>query len=374
MWTVRLHLRNPATKRVIITPGYLAYVYPPPVSPSILSVSTAMLSGGVLQTNTIVELHTICEHTSLNKFPFDTQTCEIQLAYDDAYYQYVNFLISNETKYLAVRPQSNNDEWMLQKVYLTQSRSTSYKVNASIRLNHGFNVVINVVRNNYYYVMTLLVPAIVVLGLSALTFLLPSDDGEKIILGATILTAADVLKRQVMTLIPHVDSENVPHLVIALEAGFVLSAISVAEAVCIQTARIITPDLPGHLYKCINWLFKKCCAPGVHTNMSRNILRQTDTIQSSNTDNIITEHCTTTTTSASTSECSGDPSVRTVLICYEMLFVMRNQLGIERHKIRRKERGSSVKRAWRRLEYLFNFLALTAYIAAVVYLFGIYVL
>ena len=103
-------------------------------------------------------------------------------------------------------------------------------------------------RNSYYYVLTLVIPTIALLGATAFTFVLPTDEGEKVILGATLITALYVLLKQVTTLLPE-ESNDVPHLAFALEAGFIMAVISLLEGVCVQTMRIVAKDLfemPAH--------------------------------------------------------------------------------------------------------------------------------
>jgi hypothetical protein len=72
----------------------------------------------------------------------------------------------------------------------------------------------------------------------------PSDEGEKAILGATLMLAVYILLSQVNMLIPQFDAPQVPHIVVAIEAGFFLTAISLAESVLVHTLRIVTADLP----------------------------------------------------------------------------------------------------------------------------------
>ena len=90
--------------------------------------------------------------------------------------------------------------------------------------------------------------------LGALTLMLPSDEGENILLAATPILAMYVMQQVLAGLIPQFRTNEQPNLVTALMAGFWLLAFSHIECILVQTMRIVAPDLVDLLPRFCQWI------------------------------------------------------------------------------------------------------------------------
>ena len=80
VWTLMIGIRNTALGSTLIPPGYLAYLSAP---------TEGDVTGAKVQTNTIINVVSVCQSMDLSTFPFDTQTCAIEMVYDDIYFRLV---------------------------------------------------------------------------------------------------------------------------------------------------------------------------------------------------------------------------------------------------------------------------------------------
>ena len=342
VWTVNLRVNNPGSALLCIEPGYLAYLYAPP---------PGKFTGATVQTNTMVELQTICESMDLETFPFDTQHCNIELMYTDSYYEQVNFSFSNADLASGLYDQPGCDEWKLDNV------SFAYfdEFIAQNGAHYGFILSFTLSRNGYYYVITLITPTVVLQAASALTFLLPTDRGEKVVLGATLITAVFVLQDNVNKMLPQAQQSDTPHLVVALQVGFILAAVSLVEGVILQTLRIIAPELPNRA----NCLCGGTCGQEID---------QTSPWQPLKVDDSSTKVLVSLAASSSVLDPYNSPMYPTLR---EIVRVMERQIEIRTRNTIRSNNKEAMDRSWRYIEYIINFAALLTYAVIVAYYFGI---
>jgi hypothetical protein len=364
-WSFMIRIRNTASGSLLIPPGYLAYLSAP---------TEGDLTGARVQTNTIINLVSVCQSMDLETFPFDRQICAIELVYADVYFDWINFKVGNSKLYYANETVSNG-EWSVDNISIANS---SHFLSNKTGVVYGFVITVSVTRNSYYYVLTLVIPTITLLGATAFTFVLPTDEGEKIILGATLLTALYVLLKQVTTLLPE-ESNEVPHLAVALEAGFILAAISLLEGVCVQTMRILAKDFFDAPTTFVSSDVLGTCGQISMPSAPWQTSSQTDYNKrhrkfgmfSAYLHDVAPEATSGTgPTGAKTGSVSELQSDDAILILNAILRVAASRLDKGTKKLEVKQREQASERKCRMAEYIVNLVTLVVYIIGVAYCFG----
>jgi archaellin len=395
VWTINLYVINPASRHFYVQPGYLSYLNAP---------SSGASNGATVQTNTIVQLEFVCESMTLTEFPFDSQECSLLLQYADAYYTSVNFLLTSPNfRTLTISNNSGNEEWNLNNV----SVSHSPLMTTSTGANYGFVITLFLSRNSYYYLITLIMPTVVLQVAAGMTFLLPSDKGEKVVLGATLVTVVYILEDEVNRLLPPPDADRVPHIVLALQVGFILTAISLVEGVCVQTLRVLAPELPARINYHLDSVFSRCCKhlPWYipwHTDLSWQTSDTTTTQTSDSTrptahtitpDSRTSDLMTVSSITLQPANSSGNNSIELSLVratsvhttsisngrnelimtafLHEIADTMQRTLDLRMRNAARLSHQDAIDRPWRRVEYVVNIMGLMVYIGIIVYYFGV---
>ena len=119
-------------------------------------------------------------------FPFDYQTCSLQVTswvYDT---DKVNF--TKTTDYVNTEDYNENGEWQLISTSVSESTRTEEGETFST-----LNFVFTLKRRSGYYLSQIIFPVLVVSFLTNITFLLPTDSGEKISFILTVLLSLAVL-------------------------------------------------------------------------------------------------------------------------------------------------------------------------------------
>jgi hypothetical protein len=165
-----------------------------------------------------------------------------------------------------------------------------------------------------------------------------------------LVIAGHVLLESVNKLIPQADGDQVPHLINALQVAFIMTAISLAESVIVQTVRILAPRITTT--RCLS---KSQCCP--NWPPTRNIDRSIHDIVR------IEEH--------------GSAIKCTKFAQQHVTIEERgNELMTDLHAGARSNDSAAAERAptynqrnqvWRRVEYVTNLTILLVYIALIAY-------
>ena len=135
-------------------------------------------------------------------FPFDIQTCSLRVTgwmTDSSYVNYTTYGIVLDEFH-------NSSEWDLVK-------SQTYSFESDTEEYTSSNVVFEFTfkRRSGYYILTVIVPFIVVSVLGLLTFPLPPESGEKVSLGMTCLLSFFVIQASVSEHLP-TSSHSMPYI------------------------------------------------------------------------------------------------------------------------------------------------------------------
>ena len=344
VWTMNLHLNNPAGSQVYVYPQRTVRVHSP--GPVIRGTAVVSQFADTYSVN--------CDNMSLLDFPFDTQSCSMEFTYSDVGNSQVNFLPSA----VYVPSEFGNDEWIW--VGTPVQLSGNYSL-GGYGIFPGFEIMFTFKRSSSYYITNIIVPTIILQAVGALTFFLPSDESEKILLGATLILAMYVMQQVLSNLIPQFSNGGNPHIIEATMAGFWMLAFSLFESVIVQTMRIVGPDIPV----CISYILGK---HSTSEETDSNVRLQG---VSSNHKNSLSHN--------EASPIAADPINSNLLLrsSHENGKVLRDIRQIvlekraERKKRRRKMEAAEKREAnWRIFEYAVNMVSLVIYVVTVVYFFG----
>jgi len=122
----------------------------------------------------------------LTKFPFDRQTCFINLTSWMYPIQYVELNVRSEK--VIVGQMQANGEWDLVK-----ASADRFLVNNRFGIMSIIYFTIELKRKSRFYVMHLVLPAVTMSIMSVFVFILPVESGEKISLGISLFIAYSVL-------------------------------------------------------------------------------------------------------------------------------------------------------------------------------------
>ncbi|XP_071135422.1 acetylcholine receptor subunit alpha-type unc-38-like [Mytilus edulis] len=150
--------------------------------------------------------------TNIYKFPFDSQTCELEFAAWGVYERDIRLLaVSNSIDLSSFTP---NSDWDLVSNIVT-SPSTGYSI---------FKIELTLKRSPLYYTVIVICPFILFSILNPLVFLLPVEAGERIGLAMTVLLSYTIFLSMVQTSIPAA-SNPMSLLLIIMIATILLSGI-----------------------------------------------------------------------------------------------------------------------------------------------------
>ncbi|CAC5385192.1 unnamed protein product [Mytilus coruscus] len=150
--------------------------------------------------------------TDIYKFPFDSQTCELEFAAWGVYARDIRLLaVSNPIDLSFFTP---NSDWDLVSNNVTHP-STGYSI---------FKIELTLKRSSLYYTVIVICPFILFSILNPLVFLLPVEAGERIGLALTVLLSYTIFLSMVQTSIPAA-SNPMSLLLIIMIATILLSGI-----------------------------------------------------------------------------------------------------------------------------------------------------
>nr|XP_022321600.1 acetylcholine receptor subunit alpha-type acr-16-like [Crassostrea virginica] len=185
-------------------------------------------------------------------FPFDYQTCSLQVTswvYDT---DKVNF--TKSTDYVNTEDYNENGEWQLISTSVSESTRTEEGETFST-----LNFVVTLKRRSGYYLSQIIFPVLVVSFLTNITFLLPTDSGEKISFILTVLLSLAVLLTLVGDSMP-TTSRHTSILAVYLSLVLALSGIVILITVLNLRLylRVNQKDVPKWLQKLTKYILLPC--------------------------------------------------------------------------------------------------------------------
>ena len=151
---------------------------------------------------------TICL-MNLRYFPFDKHTCQIEFmelalpGINSTQGDYIRegVVFQKSPAYANQPPFTKNGEWE----FLSLNLDTSPRINRAgdATVTYAiFTVTMELQRNPSFYVMTLMVPSVLISLISVIGFLLPSESGEKVSLQLTALLSYSLLLTVLVDIVP----------------------------------------------------------------------------------------------------------------------------------------------------------------------------
>ncbi|XP_076438824.1 neuronal acetylcholine receptor subunit alpha-7-like [Babylonia areolata] len=163
-------------------------------------------------------------------FPFDTQRCSIIFLSDSYFASEVVFVPGSEQAELGTY--SVSGEWILGETYVAPRTSSSPILN--LQLLTGFTVTLTLTRRPAFILLNVLLPIMVLSLLNFIVFVLPSNSGEKVTYGTTVLLSLAVYMGVVTSLLPQ-HSHSIPLMLVYLFCLFVLCSLVVALSILVVT-------------------------------------------------------------------------------------------------------------------------------------------
>ena len=123
-------------------------------------------------------------------FPFDTQHCSVKFM--NWNYREDLLIFLSDSREVQMHFYTDNQEWVISS---TSTFSTSHTV-AGDGLKFRFQVMgfkLDLKRQPLYYILNILVPCIILSLLSVVVFLLPTESGEKVSFGITVLLSYTIV-------------------------------------------------------------------------------------------------------------------------------------------------------------------------------------
>jgi nicotinic acetylcholine receptor len=180
------------------------------------------------------------------EFPMDEQKCQIKICNWEYSVNDVNLTFTDAS---AVLENVDNGQWITTDITV-ERRERSYLNDWHKECCVIFHIHFN--RRPLYYVVNLLLPAAMLSVLSLLVFWVPTDSGEKLSLGVTILLSYTLFLLMVSDHIP-VTSLTTPNIVIVMLLDMALNCLTLALSVLVVRLHHIggSRPLPSRLQTCL---------------------------------------------------------------------------------------------------------------------------
>lgn len=174
-------------------------------------------------------------------FPFDYQTCYLQVT--SWVYDTSKVNLTKATDYVNTEDYNENGEWVLYSNSVTETTRTEEGETFST-----VNFVLTLKRRSGYYLSQIIFPILVISFLTNITFLLPTDSGEKISFILTVLLSLAVL----LTLIGDSMPTTSRHIsILSVYLSMVLSLSGIVILVTVLNLRLF---LKAKQNEVPNWL------------------------------------------------------------------------------------------------------------------------
>ena len=146
---------------------------------------------------------------NLRYFPFDKHTCQIEFMElalygingTDGVYVKQGVVFKKSSAYPDQPPLVQNGEWEFLSLNLDTSPRIARTGDATVTYAI-FTVTMELQRKPSFYVMTLMIPSVLISLISVIGFLLPSESGEKVSLQLTALLSYSLLLTVLVDVVP----------------------------------------------------------------------------------------------------------------------------------------------------------------------------
>ncbi|CAF1234600.1 unnamed protein product [Adineta ricciae] len=199
--------------------------------------SLAMISyDGTVFWPPIVKFRSTCK-IGITWFPFDDQLCFLK--FGSWTYDSTQVILTNRSENVDMLNYVDNGEWKLLSSWTILSRLTYPCCDESY---FDLKFYFHIRRRTLYYTYNVIIPCIMLSILTCLTFYLPTESGEKVSLGLTVLLAFSVFMLLIAESMP-ATSEYIPLISIYFTLVMSLTSLSVLLAVIILNVHLYGSSL-----------------------------------------------------------------------------------------------------------------------------------
>ena len=125
----------------------------------------------------------------MSYFPFDKQTCDVQV--ENWAYHGNEVSLRNASPTIDVSHYATNGIWSMDS---TEASHQDLYVSGDSKPRPRIDFVMYLSRKSNYYVLNLVVPSVMIIMVALGVFWLPAESGEKVSLGVTVLLAFSVFQ------------------------------------------------------------------------------------------------------------------------------------------------------------------------------------
>ncbi|CAF2746379.1 unnamed protein product [Rotaria sp. Silwood2] len=211
----------------------------------------------------IVKFRSTCK-IDITWFPFDDQLCFLK--FGSWTYDSTQLILTNRSENVDMNNYIDNGEWKLLASWTILSTLT-YPCCAEAY--HDLKFYFHIRRRTLYYTFNVIIPCIMLSGLTCLTFYLPTESGEKVSLGLTVLLSFSVFMLVIAESMP-ATSEFVPLIGIYFTFVMGLTSLSVLLAVVLLNVHLYGSALKPVPRRLRRILFSHI-APCLHVKLHRTI-------------------------------------------------------------------------------------------------------
>ncbi|CAF5062623.1 unnamed protein product, partial [Rotaria sp. Silwood1] len=151
----------------------------------------------------IVKFRSTCK-IDITWFPFDDQLCFLK--FGSWTYDSTQLILTNRSANIDMSNYVDNGEWKLLTSWTVLSTIT---YSCCEETYHDLKFYFHIRRRTLYYTFNVIIPCIMLSGLTCLTFYLPTESGEKVSLGLTVLLSFSVFMLVIAESMP-ATSEFIP--------------------------------------------------------------------------------------------------------------------------------------------------------------------
>lgn len=156
------------------------------------------MSDGVVQWTPGLRWATSCE-MDLYYFPFDTQVCSVHFMNWMYRAEFAQFIALSDSVDLTLV--AENQEWQIMDTF-SWSNNITLDVKVGILQLPTVGFQLHMRRQPKYYVMNIVIPCVTLSFLSIFVFILPTESGEKVSFGITVLLSFSIILLMVNDITP----------------------------------------------------------------------------------------------------------------------------------------------------------------------------
>ncbi|CAF1136037.1 unnamed protein product [Rotaria sp. Silwood1] len=212
----------------------------------------------------IVKFRSTCK-IDITWFPFDDQLCFLK--FGSWTYDSTQLILTNRSANIDMSNYVDNGEWKLLTSWTVLSTIT---YSCCEETYHDLKFYFHIRRRTLYYTFNVIIPCIMLSGLTCLTFYLPTESGEKVSLGLTVLLSFSVFMLVIAESMP-ATSEFIPLIGIYFILVMGLTSLSVLLAVILLNVHLYGSSLKPVPNRLRSLLFFHI-APYLHVKLHRTII------------------------------------------------------------------------------------------------------